>query len=201
MTVQLGNGDGTFEPGQAVAVGPAPTAVAVADFNGDGRPDLVTDQLRRQLRERAPGQRRRHLQRAADVCRGPQPADVVVADLTGDGIPDLIVANYNDDTVSVLLGKGDGTFLPQEVFPVGDKPYSLARGRLDWRRPRRHHRRQLGQRHRERAPEPGREQELCQLRAADHVPHRQAAVFGGRGRPHWRRHRPTSSPPTPSTTR
>ena len=49
-----------------------------------------------------------------------------MADLTGDGIPDLVVANYNDDTVSVLLGKGDGTFLPQEVFPVGDKPYSVA---------------------------------------------------------------------------
>ena len=51
---------------------------------------------------------------------------MVVADLTGDGIPDLIVANYNSDTVSVLLGKGDGTFLPQEVFPVGRKPYSMA---------------------------------------------------------------------------
>ena len=50
---------------------------------------------------------------------------MVVADLTGDGIPDLVVANYNDDTVSVLIGKGDGTFLPQEVFPVGAKPYSL----------------------------------------------------------------------------
>ena len=54
VTVQLGNGDGTFEPGQAVAVGPAPTAVAVADLNGDGRPDLVTADSGRRLRERAP---------------------------------------------------------------------------------------------------------------------------------------------------
>ncbi len=62
---------------------------------------------------------------------------VAVADLTGDGVPDLVVANYNDDTISVLVGKGDGTFLPQEVFAVEAKPYSLAvadltgDGRLD----------------------------------------------------------------------
>ena len=38
MTVQLGNGDGTFGPGETIAVGPAPTSVAYGDFNGDGRP-------------------------------------------------------------------------------------------------------------------------------------------------------------------
>ena len=87
---------------------------------------------------------------------GRSPRDVVVADLTGDGIPDLVVANYNDDTVSVLIGKGDGTFLPQEVFPVGAQAVFAGGGRLERRRQARHHRRQLGQRHRERALEPGR---------------------------------------------
>ncbi len=53
---------------------------------------------------------------------GRSPRAVEVADLNGDGIPDLIVANYNDDTVSVLLGNGDGTFEPQEVLPVGRSP-------------------------------------------------------------------------------
>ena len=119
---------------------------------------------------------------------GRSPRDVVVADLTGDGIPDLVVANYNDDTVSVLIGKGDGTFLPQEVFPVGDKPYSLAVADLTG---------------------DGRPDIVVANSAGDTVSvlmnlggsddhvnfapqqdlrHRQAAVLGGGGRPDRRRH-------------
>jgi hypothetical protein len=41
---------------------------------------------------------------------GTNPFSVAVADVNGDGIPDLIVANQLDNTVSVLLGNGDGTF-------------------------------------------------------------------------------------------
>src|SRR5262249_53601941 len=39
------------------------------------------------------------------------PSSVVVGDLNGDGIPDLAVANHYYPGVTVLLGKGDGTFL------------------------------------------------------------------------------------------
>ena len=38
------------------------------------------------------------------------PRSVTTADVNGDGRADLIVANSGDDTVSVLLGIGDGTF-------------------------------------------------------------------------------------------
>jgi hypothetical protein len=33
-----------------------------------------------------------------------------MGDFNGDGIPDFAVANYLSNDVSVLLGKGDGTF-------------------------------------------------------------------------------------------
>ena len=33
-----------------------------------------------------------------------------VADFNGDGMPDIVTANYGSDTVSVLLGNGNGTF-------------------------------------------------------------------------------------------
>jgi hypothetical protein len=62
---------------------------------------------------------------------------VAVADVNGDGRPDLIVANGDDDTVSVLLGNGDGTFQNQKTFPVGYHPVLVAvadvngDGRLD----------------------------------------------------------------------
>ena len=47
---------------------------------------------------------------------------VAVGDFNMDGIPDLVVANWQDHTLSVLLGNGDGTFKPQITFPVGDGP-------------------------------------------------------------------------------
>src|SRR5439155_1568662 len=42
LSVLLGNGDGAFGPSRNFAVGPRPISVAVADVNGDGRPDLVS---------------------------------------------------------------------------------------------------------------------------------------------------------------
>ena len=114
---------------ESISVGPAPTSVAVADLNGDGRPDLVTTNSDGNSVSvlLGNGDGTFSVQQTFPVGRSPR--DVVVADLTGDGIPDLVVANYNDDTVSVLIGKGDGTFLPQEVFA------GRSRSRIRWRSP------------------------------------------------------------------
>ena len=73
MSVLLGNGDGTFQPaGQPSPSAAGPFAVAVADFNGDGRPDLVTANYDQRHRERAAGQRRRHLPAPANLRRRQQ---------------------------------------------------------------------------------------------------------------------------------
>ena len=42
--------------------------------------------------------------------------------LTGDGKPDLVVANEYSNTVSVLLGNGNGTFQAQQTFATGNDP-------------------------------------------------------------------------------
>jgi hypothetical protein len=46
-------------------------------------------------------------------------------DFNNDGLPDAATANVGDNTVSIVLGRGDGTFQAQQVVPVGGAPHGL----------------------------------------------------------------------------
>ncbi|WP_193789081.1 FG-GAP repeat domain-containing protein, partial [Zavarzinella formosa] len=59
---------------------------------------------------------------------GAGPFSVAVGDVNGDGKPDLVTANFGGNTVSVLLGGGNGTFAPASPFAVGTGPFSVAVG-------------------------------------------------------------------------
>ncbi|HSH02375.1 MAG TPA: VCBS repeat-containing protein [Anaerolineae bacterium] len=49
-----------------------------------------------------------------------------VGDFNGDGHMDWAIANIDANTVSILLGNGDGTFEPQVEIGVGEAPRGLA---------------------------------------------------------------------------
>ena len=57
-----------------------------------------------------------------------------MGDFNGDGKSDLVTADYGDNTVSVLLGNGNGTFQAKQSFGTGTGPYVSRRGRLQRRR-------------------------------------------------------------------
>ncbi len=50
------------------------------------------------------------------------------ADFNGDGIPDLAIANQTGNTLTILLGKGDGTFTAAASPSTGTTPIALAVG-------------------------------------------------------------------------
>src|SRR5271167_3078370 len=56
------------------------------------------------------------------------PESIVVADFNGDGNLDIAIANRNSNDISVLLGKGNGTFNGQVKYSVGAgaAPVSIA---------------------------------------------------------------------------
>ena len=56
---------------------------------------------------------------------GANPSSVSVTAVNRDRYPDVITANFDDNTVSVLLGNGNGTFQPPTLFHVGYGPESL----------------------------------------------------------------------------
>jgi VCBS repeat protein len=59
---------------------------------------------------------------------GHEPFSTAIADLNGDRRPDLVVANSRSNTVSVLLGNGDGTFRARTDFGAGRGSLSVAIG-------------------------------------------------------------------------
>jgi len=58
---------------------------------------------------------------------GSRPQNTVLGDFNNDGKLDLAATNVNDNTISVLLGNGDGTFL-QAAYASGAFPIALASG-------------------------------------------------------------------------
>jgi hypothetical protein len=139
LTVFLGKGDGTFSPGATLATTGGPTWVAVGDFNGDGVPDLAAIL---NPGASALGSVEIFLGQgngtftpvASEPAVGYSPTTIVTGDLNGDGILDLAVANLTSNssqpaTVTVLLGKGDGTFTPTtQTLLTGNLPFSVAIG-------------------------------------------------------------------------
>jgi hypothetical protein len=61
----------------------------------------------------------------APLSSGAGTDSVAVGDFNGDGIPDVVTANRIDNTVSVFLGNGDGTFLPPKTFAVGARVWHV----------------------------------------------------------------------------
>ena len=62
------------------------------------------------------------------VSVGVTPLDVGVADFNRDGKLDLALTNDFGNTVSILLGNGDGTFQNQVTYPTGINPFGITVG-------------------------------------------------------------------------
>ena len=128
VTILLGNGDGTFNATSvSPTVGLDPTAIAVGDFNGDGKQDLAVATAGGVWILLGKGDGTFNTGEATSSAGSQSPA-IVVGDFNGDGIPDL-AALAPGDTVAILLGNGDGTFTQTVASPVtGSNPKSIAVG-------------------------------------------------------------------------
>ena len=129
---------GRSRPSSPLAREAFPNSVAVGDFNGDGKSDLVTADGGGDTASVLLGNGNGTFQASRPSAREAEPDSVAVADFNGDGKSDLVTADYNDNTASVLLGNGDGTFQAKQSFGTGTSltqslwATSTATARVTW---------------------------------------------------------------------
>ena len=134
-TVQLlrGEGGGEFGPRETIAVGIGTQTLALADFDQNGRLDVAYDNRNSDsisiLLQDDGGNFLDAVEYSANI--GPKPTSLTTGDLDNDGNLDIVVANFGGHDVSVLMGKGNGSFEDATRFRTGHRPNGVAIADLD----------------------------------------------------------------------
>jgi hypothetical protein len=128
IRLYLGNGDGTFT---ATADTPfysgymGSTSLAVGDFNGDGKLDVVVAMEGSPQAYVLLGNGDGTFGPAAGFGSVNQPFGVAVGDFNGDGNLDLALSDFGTSSVAVLFGNGNGTFQQQIEYSANGYPEAL----------------------------------------------------------------------------
>jgi hypothetical protein len=133
----FGDGKGSFHAVSNPA-GRSPSAIVAGDFNHDGKSDYITANIDSNTVAVMVGKGK-----GAFVDIGPGIAggsrfagETIAADFNNDGILDLALANTGvigeiGQSVTVFLGKANGTFGTAQNFSVGSQPDGLAAADLN----------------------------------------------------------------------
>jgi outer membrane protein assembly factor BamB len=133
----LGDGTGSFAAQPPLTTGTNVSAVVTGDFNGDGAPDVALTSMGADRVEVYLGDGQGGLSgpTITPLGAGAAPRALAGGHLDGNSTLDLVVANAGAaaNSVSILLGNGDGTFgaAPGSPRAVGPAPWGVALGDFD----------------------------------------------------------------------
>jgi hypothetical protein len=109
------------------AAGNGPAAVATTSLRNNGIYDLIVANSADNDVSILLGDGEGLFSTQTTFATGTDPVSVVTGQFNAntDDFPDLAVANKSANTVSILLGNGDGTFQPKIDIPTGTAPVSV----------------------------------------------------------------------------
>jgi FG-GAP-like repeat len=125
LAILIGKGARTFKLPVSYSLLSAPTVLAVGDFNNDGSPDIAVGEGNDLQIFLNAGNGTFYL---AATYQFYDVTSIAISDFNGDNNLDLVVATSNSNFVSVMLGKGDGTFLSPITYPAGNGANGVAVG-------------------------------------------------------------------------
>jgi hypothetical protein len=128
VSILLGDGAGRFIKGGELYAGTSPIAIAVGDFNGDGKIDLAVVNTGSYDVSIFIGDGAGAFAAQVLYDVGTSPTSIAVGDFNGDNKLDLAVTNGDSNNVSVLLGNGNGGFSAAGNFNAGTSPSSVSIG-------------------------------------------------------------------------
>lgn len=137
VSILLGNGDGTFTVGTSVVTGNSPVSVVAANFHDavpGSSPDLAVANQADNTISIFQGNGDGTFSASPTVLQLPvgfKPAALAAADFNRDGHLDLTVADQGNNTVSIFLGNGDGTFQTRGDYSTGNSPVWIATADFD----------------------------------------------------------------------
>jgi hypothetical protein len=132
ISVLLNRGNGTFRHRVRYPCGNGQWALVVADVNGDGREDLATTSSVSNsvsvLLGHGDGTFAPAVQSFVSAANYPNAQDLVASDFDRDGRMDVAVTIPQGGQVSLLRGRGDGSFEPGVSYETGRKPVRVVAG-------------------------------------------------------------------------
>ena len=132
VSVLIGYGNGTFATPATYVIPPgsSPNGLTVGDFDDNNQTDVVLSNIDANsiivfvgytsISSKTPT--------VYPLDKDSIPNNVVIADVNKDDNPDIIVPNHTVDSVSILLGYGNGSFDEPMSFKTGNgtRPYHVA---------------------------------------------------------------------------
>jgi hypothetical protein len=137
-TTAAGSTTPSFAAAQTISTNSYPFAVVLADFDGDGKLDMIVANTGSNLisvyrNSTAAGSATYSFDGPTKIVTGAEPSSLAVADFNGDGKPDIVVGAYIGNLATVILnstpaGSTSISFGNSLVLPAGPGVVSVATG-------------------------------------------------------------------------